>query len=164
MYSYIKYNWVYMYLEYWNYLQTMWRFHSFRAVGIIFMLGGGVLSKNVGDHGWPPTKNFKYKLTKIPLNSCKKEDLDLKINNQNLIFSLKNPHSFYETQVTIKTYLIIKYILPQHSQNTFLVGGRKKHLHCTISTRPRTAFLEDLDSKCLYIPVNLRSKILFPKT
>ena len=50
------------------------------------MLGGGVLSKNVGDHGWPPTKNFKYKLTKIPLNSCKKEDLDLKINNQNLIF------------------------------------------------------------------------------
>ena len=37
----------------------------------------------------------------------------------------------------------------------FLVGVRKKHLHCTISRRPRTAFSKQLESRCLHIPVNL---------
>ena len=37
--------------------------------------------------------------------------------------------------------------------NTFLLGFRKKHLHCIISWRPRTAFLKHFKCKCLYISV-----------
>ena len=40
-----------------------------------------------------------------------------------------------------------------------MVGVKKRYLHCTIFRRSRTAFLEHLESKYLYIPVNLRSKI-----
>ena len=54
---------------------------------------------------------------------------------------------------------IIKDILPQYSQEEHVSGWR---LHCTISRRPRTAFSEHLESKCLYINVNLRSKIFVP--
>ena len=62
-----------------------------------------------------------------------------------------------------------KNMLPQHSQKPFLlykfsskhlIGARKKHLHCTISRHPRTAFLEHFESKCQYISVYLRKKIL----
>ena len=41
----------------------------------------------------------------------------------------------------------------------FLYIAFIQHLHSTILRRSRTAFLENLESKCLYIPVNLRSKI-----
>ena len=41
---------------------------------------------------------------------------------------------------------------------------QKKHLHRTISKRPRTAFTEHLESKCPYIPVNLHSDILVSET
>ena len=37
------------------------------------------------------------------------------------------------------------------SANMFLFDGRKKHLHCTISLRPRTASLKYFERKCLYI-------------
>ena len=45
----------------------------------------------------------------------------------------------------------------------FLVGVKKKHFHCTIPRRPRTAFSKHLESKCLYILVDLRKKLLFQK-
>ena len=38
------------------------------------------------------------------------------------------------------------------------------HLHCTIFKRPRTAFSKHLESKCLYIPVNLRKKTFYLET
>ena len=52
-------------------------------------------------------------------------------------------------------------MLPQHSQNPFRlykfcgehvsVWCQKKYLHSTISRRPRTAFLNHFERKCLYI-------------
>ena len=54
-------------------------------------------------------------------------------------------------------------MLPQHSQNPFWLKNfpaniisvwcQEKHLHCTISRCPRTAFLKHFESKCLYISV-----------
>ena len=41
---------------------------------------------------------------------------------------------------------------------------QKKHLHCTISRRPRIAFSKHLESKCLVNLVNLRQKIFVPET
>ena len=39
----------------------------------------------------------------------------------------------------------------------------KRHLHCTISRRPRTAFSKQLEIKYLYIPVCLRQKYMFQR-
>ena len=46
----------------------------------------------------------------------------------------------------------------------FLFGARKKHLHCTISRRPRTAFLKHFERKCLHISVYPCKKMLVPET
>ena len=59
---------------------------------------------------------------------------------------------------------IIKDILPQRSEKHVSGWCQKKHLHCTILRRPRTAFSEHLGSKCLYILLNFRSKIFFAET
>ena len=55
-------------------------------------------------------------------------------------------------------------ILPQHSQKRCSGWRQKELLHCTISRRPRTLFSEHLENKCLYIHVNLRSKIFVSGT
>ena len=67
---------------------------------------------------------------------------------------------------------IMKNILPQDSQKPYspykfsskFVSGwyQIKHLHCTISRCPETSFGKRVESKCLYIPVNLRKKIFVP--
>ena len=56
---------------------------------------------------------------------------------------------------------IIKNILPQHSQKHASGWCQKKSFTLHNCRRQRTAFLEHLERKCLYIPVNLCSKILF---
>ena len=43
------------------------------------------------------------------------------------------------------------------------VWCQKNYLYCTISWRPRTAFLKHFKSKCLYISVYLLKKIFVPK-
>ena len=43
------------------------------------------------------------------------------------------------------------------------VWCQKKHLHCTISWHPRTAFLKHFESKCLYISVYLIKEYFCPK-
>ena len=68
---------------------------------------------------------------------------------------------------------IVKKHTPKHSQKFFSlykfsrkhVSGcsQKKHLHCTISRRPKAAFSKHLETKCLYVPVYLRRKILFQR-
>ena len=91
-------------------------------------------------------------------------------------------HSFYNTVLGKKLHFtnllslsfIVKNILPQHSQEHHLlhkfsskpVSGccQIKHLRCTISMHPITAFSQHLESKCLYIPVNLSQKIFVPET
>ena len=40
---------------------------------------------------------------------------------------------------------------------------QKKHLHCTICRRPRTAFSKHLETKYLYIPVYCSKKIFVPE-
>ena len=57
-------------------------------------------------------------------------------------------------------------ILPQHSQKYFWLFQQscfclvsEKILHCTISWRPRTAFLKHIESKCLCICKYLLKKI-----
>ena len=47
------------------------------------------------------------------------------------------------------------YSLYKFSSKHVSVWGQKKHLHRTISRRPKTAFAKQLESKCLCIPVNL---------
>ena len=64
-------------------------------------------------------------------------------------------------------------MLPKHCQKSFSlykcfrkhvsVWCQKKHLHCTISWHPRTAFLKHFESKCLYISVWYLIKIFVPK-
>ena len=59
-------------------------------------------------------------------------------------------------------------MLPKHSQKTLSVYTfsskdvsvwcKKKHLHCTISWRPRTTFMKHFEKKCLYISVYLSKK------
>ena len=65
-------------------------------------------------------------------------------------------------------------MLPKHCQKSFSlykcfrkhvsVWCQKKHLHCTISWHPKTAFLKHFGSKCLHISVYLIKKIFVPKT
>ena len=69
---------------------------------------------------------------------------------------------------------IAKNVLPQHSHNPYSlykfsnkhVSGwcQKKHFYCIISRLPRTALLKYLESKCLYIPLNLQKKIFVTDT
>ena len=65
---------------------------------------------------------------------------------------LKNPHSFYEPQLTQNHQSYTPATQSKHVSGL----SQKKHLRCTISQRPTTAFSEHLE--CLYDPVNLRSK------
>ena len=68
---------------------------------------------------------------------------------------------------------IVKKHTPQHSQKSYSlykfsrkhVSGcsQKKHLYCTISRRPKEPFSKHLETKCLYVPVYLRRKILFQR-
>ena len=66
-------------------------------------------------------------------------------------------------------------MLQQHSQKLFWlykfsskhiisVWSQKKHLRSTIYWRPRTAFLKQFESKCLYTSVYLPKKIFVPET
>ena len=83
--------------------------------------------------------------------------------------SLKKLHTHF---MNLNSLDIEKNMLLQHSQKPFWlykfsskhvsVWCQKKHLHCTISWRPRTAFLKHFESKCLYISVYLRKKIFVP--
>ena len=71
----------------------------------------------------------------------------------------------------LNSFNIVKNILLQHSEKSYSIHkfsrqhvfgcSQKKHLHCTSSRRPRTAFLKHLEDKCLYIPVYLRNEIVF---
>ena len=74
--------------------------------------------------------------------------------------SIKKPRTFYERRLS-QTY---KKYTPATQPNYLSRWCQKKHLHSTIHKRPRTAFLEHLESKCLDIPANLRSKIFILET
>ena len=76
--------------------------------------------------------------------------------------------------MNLNTLDIENNMLPKHCPKFFSlckffrkhvsVWCQKKHLHCTISWHPRTAFLKHFESKFLYISVYLIKKIFVPKT
>ena len=87
-----------------------------------------------------------------------------KITHFTIQFRSKNLTHF----TNLNSFEIENNMLPKHSQKTFSVYKfsnrnvsvwcQKKHFHCTISWRPRTTFLRHLESRCLYISVNLPKK------
>ena len=109
--------------------------------------------------------NFRFSSRK----SQSQQKLAKKITHFTIQFRSKNLTHF----TNLNSFEIENNMLPKHSQKTFSVYKfsskhvsvwcQKKHLHCTISWRPRTAFLKHFESKCLYISVYLRKKIFVPK-
>ena len=93
-----------------------------------------------------------------------------KITHFTIQFRSKNLTHF----TNLNSFEIENNILPKYSQKNFSVykfsnkhvyfSCQKKHLHCTISWRPRTTFLKHFESKCLYISVNLPEKMFATKT
>ena len=85
-------------------------------------------------------------------------------------FRSKKPHSLSESQL----FDTENNMLSKHYQKIFSVYKfssknasawcQIKHLHCTISWRPRTTFLDHFESKRLYISVNLSKKMFVTKT
>ena len=83
---------------------------------------------------------------------------------------LKKHHSFYERQLTqhyekytSKTQPKTLLALQIFQQKSKISGWyQTKHLHCTFSRCPKTAFSKRLENKCLNIPVNLCKKISVP--
>ena len=85
---------------------------------------------------------------------------------------------FHSRKITHFTNLnslsIIKNILFEHSQKPHSLNNfsskpgscwcQMKHLHYIISRYPKTAFSKHLESKCLYIHVNIRKKFFVPET
>ena len=74
----------------------------------------------------------------------------------------------------LNSFSNVKNILLQYSENPYSlykffskyvsVWRQEKHLQCTISRRPRTAFSRHLGSKFMNILVNLSKKIFAPET
>ena len=88
--------------------------------------------------------------------------------------SLKKHLSFYQPQLTqhYKKYAPIRQpktilILQIFWQTCFRWVSDKTFpllwVHCTISRCQKTLFSKHLESKCLYIPVNLHKKIFIPE-
>ena len=82
------------------------------------------------------------------------QKLAKKITHFTIQFSWKNLTHF----TNINSLNVVKNILPQHSQKSYWLykfsskhvprSYQEKHLHCSISRRPRTAFSMHLESKC----------------
>ena len=89
-----------------------------------------------------------------------KEKLAKKITPFTIKLRSKNLLHF----TNVNSLNIIKNILPQHSQKHDSGWCQKKYLYCTISRHAKTAFSDNLESKFLYVHVNLRSKIFVPDT
>ena len=70
--------------------------------------------------------------------------------------TIKNDHLLYNTVSLKKPY--------KFCSKHVSVWCQKKHLHCTISGRPRTALFKNFKSKCLYISVYISPrKCLFQR-
>ena len=111
-------------------------------------------------------KNFRFSSRK----SQSQQKLAKKFTHFAIQFHSKNLTHF----TNLNSIDIESNILPQHSQKPFWlykysskqipVWCQKRHLHFTISWRPRTAFLKHFKSKCLYTSVYFRKKIFVLET
>ena len=101
---------------------------------------------------------------------------DLKANKNYRDRSLIFQYGFAQNASFIlrtSTHLTLKIICFRNLPKTFITVQifqqtcfcllSEKHLRCTISWHPRTAFLKHFESKCLYISVYLIKKIFVPK-
>ena len=90
---------------------------------------------------------------------CRKSQSQLKLAKKITHFKIQFRKKNLTHLTNVTSLSIIKNILPQYSQKHAFGWCQKKHLHCTISRRPTTVFFGHLESKCFYIPVNLRLKV-----
>ena len=107
--------------------------------------------------------NFSLSSTNFRFFS-KKSESQQTLTNKIIHFTIQFCSNNLTYFTNFNSLNILKDILPQDTQKHNSSWCQKNHLHCTISRRPRTALSEHLESKCLYIPVNLRSKIFVPET
>ena len=101
--------------------------------------------------------------------SQSQQNLAKKITHFTIQFRSKNLTHF----TNLNSIDIENNMLLQHSQKPFwlykffsnyvAVWCQKKHLHCSPSWRPKTAFLKYFQSKCLHISAYLRKKIFVPR-
>ena len=105
------------------------------------------------------TYNFFYTRPHVPVDIIRVFLFKFQIFQQKVSKSTKTSkkgHSFYNTVSLEKPY--------KFSSKHVSVWCQKKHLHCTISGRPRTVFLEHFESKSLYIFVDICNKSFVPQT
>ena len=93
------------------------------------------------------------KVTYFTIQFCSKTSLISRTSTHSTL--KKNFQPIYSQP---RTFLTLQ-IFPQTSG-----WCQRKHLHCAISRRPRTAFPKHLESKCLCISVYLRKNIFVPET
>ena len=77
-----------------------------------------------------------------------------KITHFTIQFRSKKPHFANLSSLDIDYKFYSKHVS---------VWCHKRYLHCSISWRPRTAFLKYFESKCLYISLYLLKKTLFQR-
>ena len=115
-------------------------------------------------HIWSLFCSFRFSSRK----SRSQEKLAEKVTHFTIQFHSKKPFSHFPNFDSLN---IVKMILPKqkpYSLCKFCIKHdsglcQKKHLHCTISRRPRTGFSKHLEMKCLDILVNLFKKIFVPE-
>ena len=101
--------------------------------------------------------NFRFSTRKYQ----SQQKLAKKITHFTIQFRSKNLTHF----TNLNSFEIENNMLPNHSQKAFSVYKifskhvsvwcQEKHLHCTISWRPRTTLLNHFKGKCIYISVYL---------
>ena len=115
-------------------------------------------------HIWSLSCSFRFSRRK----SRSQQKLAEKVTHFTIQFHSKKPFSHFPNFDSLN---IVKMILPKqkpYSLCKFCIKHdsglcQKKHLHSTISRRPRTGFSKHLEMKCLDILVNLLKKIFVPE-
>ena len=116
---------------------------------------------------WTSSEFFFFDFRFFSRKSQSQQKLAKKITHFTIQFCLKKLTHF----INLNSLDIENNMLPQHIQKpfqqifqqTYSAWRQKKHLHCTISWRPRTAFYKHFESKCSCISKYLRRKIFVPK-
>ena len=95
--------------------------------------------------------------------SSRKSQSQQKLSIKITYFAIQFPSKHLTHFTNLNSLDIENNILPKHGQKSFSlyklsckhfsVWYQKKHLRCTISWHPRTAFLKHFESKCLFISV-----------
>ena len=117
-------------------------------------------------HSWSLSINFRF----CGRKSQSQQKLAKRITHFTIQFCSKKRHSFYKPQLT-QHYkkqtptTLRKTVLALQSSSKYVSSWcQKKNLHYSISRHPNTIFQNQLERKCLYIPVNAHKKIFVSET